>query len=48
LDQTQKKLQEASNNIEKASYRSRQIEKRLDKVQELPVEEAEIEQILDV
>ena len=29
LDQTQKKLQEASNNIEKASYRSRQIEKRL-------------------
>jgi DNA recombination protein RmuC len=48
LDQTQKKLQEASNNIEKASFRSRQIEKRLDKVQELPVEEAEIEQILDV
>jgi len=48
LDQTQKKLQEASNNIEKASYRSRQIEKRLDKVQELPVEEVEIEQILDV
>ena len=48
LEQTQKKLQEASNNIEKASYRSRQIEKRLDKVQELPVEEAEIEQILDV
>ncbi len=33
LEQTQKKLQKTSNNIEKASYRSRQIEKRLDKVQ---------------
>ncbi|MBP7334139.1 MAG: DNA recombination protein RmuC, partial [Candidatus Cloacimonas sp.] len=36
LEKTQKKLQEASNNIEEASHRSRQIEKRLDKVQELP------------
>ena len=46
LDQTQKKLQEASNTIEKASHRSRQIEKRLRKVQELPVQETE--QIMDV
>jgi len=48
LEKTQKKLQEASNNIEEASHRSRQIEKRLDKVQELPVEEVEIEEIPDV
>jgi DNA recombination protein RmuC len=40
LDTTQKKLQEASNTIEKASFRSRQIEKKLSKVQELPVAEA--------
>lgn len=40
LDNTQKKLQEASNNIEKASFRSRQIEKKLSKVQELPVSES--------
>jgi len=39
LDNTQKKLQEASNNIEKASFRSRQIEKKLSKVQELPISE---------
>lgn len=39
LDNTQKKLQEASNNIEKASFRSKQIEKKLSKVQELPVSE---------
>ena len=46
LDQTQKKLQEASNTIEKASHRGRQIEKRLNKVQELPIHESE--QIVDV
>lgn len=46
LEKTQKKLQEASNNIEEASHRSRQIEKRLDKVQELPVEDSE--HILDI
>ncbi len=39
LEQTQKKLQEASNTIEKASHRSRQIEKRLNKVQDLPTGE---------
>jgi DNA recombination protein RmuC len=40
LEKTQKKLQEASNTIETASHRSRQIEKKLRKVQELPAEES--------
>lgn len=40
LDLTQKKLQEASNTIEKASHRSRQIEKRLSKMQDLPALES--------
>lgn len=38
LDKTQKKLQEASNTIETAATRSRQIEKKLRNVQELPSE----------
>ncbi|MDD4309086.1 MAG: DNA recombination protein RmuC [Candidatus Cloacimonetes bacterium] len=46
LDLTQKKLQEASSTIEKASHRSRQIEKRLGRVQDLPALESE--QILDL
>lgn len=40
LDKTQKKLQEASNTIESASIRSRAIERKLKKVQELPVEKS--------
>ena len=36
LDKTQKKLQEASNTIEDASKKSRAIERKLNKVQELP------------
>lgn len=36
LDKTQKKLQEASNVIDKAGARSRAIERRLKNVQELP------------
>lgn len=36
LDKTQKKLHEASNTIEKASSKSRTIERKLGKVQELP------------
>lgn len=36
LDKTQKKLQEAGNNIELAASRSRTISRRLDKVQDLP------------
>lgn len=36
LDKTQKKLQEASNHIEKASSKSRNIERKLGKVQDLP------------
>jgi DNA recombination protein RmuC len=36
LDKTQKKLQEASNTIEDAATRSRQIERKLKNVQELP------------
>ena len=39
LEKTQKKLQEAGNVIEKASHRSKQIQRRLNKVQELPTEE---------
>lgn len=39
LEKTQKKLQEASNTIETASHRSRQIERKLNKVQSLPVDE---------
>ena len=39
LDKTHKKLQEASNTIEDASKKSRTIERKLGKVQELPVPE---------
>lgn len=39
LDKTHKKLKEASNTIEAASRKSRTIEKKLDKVQELPTAE---------
>ena len=39
LTKTQKKLEEASKTIEQASHRSRQITKKLNKVQELPAEE---------
>lgn len=39
LEKTQKKLQEASNNIETAASKTRNIEKKLSKVQELPVSE---------
>ena len=37
LDRTQKKLQEASHNIEKAATRSRAIEKKLKNIQEIPL-----------
>jgi DNA recombination protein RmuC len=40
LEKTQKKLLEASNVIERASIRSRAIERKLRDVQELPKEEA--------
>lgn len=40
LDKTQKKLQEASNVIDKAGIRTRAIEKKLKKVQELPSEQS--------
>ena len=36
LDKTHKKLQEASNTIETAASKSRTIERKLDKVQDLP------------
>jgi DNA recombination protein RmuC len=36
LDKTHKKLQEASNTIESAASKSRTIERKLDKVQDLP------------
>ncbi len=38
LDKTKKKLQEASNVIDKAGVRTRAIERQLNKVQELPVD----------
>jgi DNA recombination protein RmuC len=40
LERTQKKLQEASNSIETAATRSRQIERKLKNVQELPTDRA--------
>lgn len=40
LDKTQKKLQEASNTIEDATTRTRQIERKLKNVQELPADRA--------
>ena len=40
LDKTQKKLQEASNTIESAATRTRQIERKLRNVQELPAGDA--------
>ncbi|HNT52532.1 MAG TPA: DNA recombination protein RmuC [Candidatus Syntrophosphaera sp.] len=46
LDRTRKKLQEASNTIETASHRSRQIQKKLNKVQDLP--SGESDQILEL
>jgi len=39
LEKTHKKLQEASNTIEKASSKSRNIERKLSRVQELPTGE---------
>lgn len=42
LDKTHKKLQEASNTIEVASTKSRTIERKLNKVQELPTPEVAI------
>lgn len=42
LEKTQKKLQEASNTIEDASKKSRNIERKLGKVQELPSGQAKI------
>jgi DNA recombination protein RmuC len=40
LDKTQKKLREATNTIEDASRKTRTIESKLKKVQELPIEES--------
>jgi len=52
LDKTQKKLQEASNTIDDASKKSRNIERKLGKVQELPASQAvkliEDNEIIDV
>ncbi len=45
LDKTQKKLQEASNTIEDASKKSRTIERKLGKVQELPA--AQVPELLE-
>ena len=45
LDKTQKKLQEASNTIEKAAGRSRQIEKKLRGIESLP--DTEVNEYLD-
>jgi len=48
LDKTQKKLQEASNTIETASRKSRTIEKKLNKVQELPASEVASEMVKEL
>lgn len=44
LDKTHKKLQEASNTIELASKKGRTIERKLGKVQEMPLESEETDQ----
>lgn len=41
LEKTQKKLQEASNSIENATKKTRTIERKLKKVEELPIEESQ-------
>ena len=41
LEATKKKLEEATKNIDEAGHRSRQIEKKLNKVQELPASESQ-------
>lgn len=46
LEKTQKKLQEASNSIENATKKTRTIERKLKKVEELPIEESK--NIIDV
>ena len=48
LDKTQKKLQEASNTIEGAASKSRVIERKLDKVADLPQSTVEAKLIPDV
>ena len=45
LDKTHKKLQEASNTIESAASKSRTIERRLDKVQDLPATSGAMEPV---
>lgn len=46
LDKTRKKLEEAASTIEKASSKSRTIDRRLGKVQELPTSEQTSGEIL--
>ncbi|CCJ34125.1 DNA recombination protein RmuC [Caloramator australicus RC3] len=46
LEKTQKKLQEASNSIENATKKTRTIERKLKKVEELPIEESK--NIIDI
>jgi DNA recombination protein RmuC len=45
LDKTHKKLQEASNTIESAASKSRTIERKLDKVQDLPAAAGPVEPV---
>ncbi|WP_227938317.1 DNA recombination protein RmuC [Alkalihalobacillus deserti] len=47
LDKTQKKLQEANNNMERVSSKTRNIERKLSKVQELPVTENDFLVLID-
>nr|WP_290443618.1 DNA recombination protein RmuC [Sporolactobacillus kofuensis] len=47
IEKTQKKLQEASNNMDKVAVRTRAIQRNLNKVEELPSEEKEFSGLLD-
>ena len=47
LDKTRKKIDSAGKELDNAYHRSRQIEKRLSKVEELPVQELKAELIID-
>lgn len=47
IEKTKKKLQEASNNMDKVATRTRAIQRNLIKVEELPVEEKEFSELLE-
>lgn len=47
IEKTKKKLQEATNNMDKVATRTRVIQRNLNKVEELPSEEKEFSGLLE-